>query len=158
MADDPLATLTPAEALAMRGRPNRVDAWLARHGLSGPPKGFFARVATLAFEAELEQDRVDAARQQSARLSPANRHRPDLDRLAAMMDDLRDRLPRRLVEVHALCIDEGLSNAAAAERLGVSVSTVRTHLARIRGIMRRNMHVKLRSRAELFDLARGSAQ
>jgi DNA-directed RNA polymerase specialized sigma24 family protein len=158
MADDALATLTPAEALGLRSNPDQVEAWLARHGLRDVPKGFFARVATLAFDAELDLERSDAARHQSARQTHANQRRPDIDRLVYMMEDLRDRLPRRLVEVHALCVEEGLSNAAAAERLGLSVSTVRSHLAKLRGIMRRNLHVKHRPRAELFGIARDAVQ
>jgi DNA-directed RNA polymerase specialized sigma24 family protein len=158
MDDDPLAALTPEVALAIRGNPDRTDAWLREHGFDRTPRGFHGRVARLAFEAEEERERMEKAAAQKARLTHANRRRPDLERLAYMMEDLRDRSPQRLVEVFTLCVEHGLSNAAAAEKLGVSVSTVRTHLARLRAIMRRNLHVKYRPRAELLELARLQGQ
>jgi DNA-directed RNA polymerase specialized sigma24 family protein len=158
MEDDPLASLTPEEALAMGSDPDRKEAWLRAHGFSRPPPGFFGRVAALAFEGELARDQAEKAAAQVARLTHANRRRPDLERLAYMMEDLRHRSPQRLVEVFTLCVEHGMSNAAAAEKLGVSTSTVRTHLARLRAIMRRNLHVKYRPRAELLEIARLQGQ
>jgi DNA-directed RNA polymerase specialized sigma24 family protein len=158
MDDDPLASLTPEEAFAMQSQPDGREIWLREHGFSRPPPGFFGRVAALAFEGELARDQAEKTAAQKARLTHANRRRPDLERLAYMMEDLRHRSPQRLVEVFVLCVEQGMSNAAAAEKLGISTSTVRTHLARLRAIMRRNLHVKYRPRAELLEIARLQAQ
>lgn len=156
--DDPLAALTPEVALALRGNPDRTEAWLREHGFTRTPRGFFGRLAALAFEAELAREQTEKAAAKQARLTHANRRRPDLERLAYMMEDLRDRLPPRPVEVFTLCVEHGMSNATAAEKLGISVSTVRTHLARLRAIMRRNLHVKHRPRGELLEIARLQGQ
>ncbi|MDX2606626.1 RNA polymerase sigma factor [Streptomyces caniscabiei] len=59
----------------------------------------------------------------------------DADRLAAAHAALA-RLRRREREVFALCVWSGLSYAAAAEALGVPVSTVRSRLARARQRLR----------------------
>ena len=164
MEDDApwLAALTPAVALAIQGNPDRVDAFIREHKLYPLPRNFYGRLAALAFEGELARDDAEQQVAQQARLTHANRRRPDLQRLAYMMEDLRHRSPQRLVEVFTLCVEQGMSDAAAADKLGVSVSTVRTHLARLRAIMRRNLHVAFvyngRPREELLEIARLQGQ
>ncbi|QOV37704.1 RNA polymerase sigma factor [Streptomyces ferrugineus] len=67
----------------------------------------------------------------------------DAERLAAARAALR-RLRRNEREVFALCVWSGLSYAAAADALGVPVSTVRSRLARARQRLRRLAEAELR--------------
>lgn len=57
--------------------------------------------------------------------------RPDLHALRAYFDDVPSMTIRRR-QVARLCLVDGLSLTAAAEALGISRETVRTHLKRIR--------------------------
>lgn len=50
--------------------------------------------------------------------------------------DRAARLPPRLREVAQLCLEDGMSLRACAERLGVSRETVRVHLRRLRALRR----------------------
>jgi DNA-directed RNA polymerase specialized sigma24 family protein len=57
--------------------------------------------------------------------------RPDLLALRAFLDEMPSMTTRRR-QVAQLCLVEGRSLSAAAEALGLSRETVRTHLRRIR--------------------------
>lgn len=48
-----------------------------------------------------------------------------------------ERFPPRIEQVVQLCLQEGLSLAACAARLGISRETVRVHLRRLRAMQRR---------------------
>lgn len=67
----------------------------------------------------------------------------DAERLAAARTALRQ-LRRAEREVFALCVWSGLSYTAAADALGVPVSTVRSRLARARQRLRRLAEAELR--------------
>ncbi|ULR52684.1 RNA polymerase sigma factor [Streptomyces deccanensis] len=71
----------------------------------------------------------------------------DADRLAAAHAALA-KLRRREREVFALCVWSGLSYAAAADALGVPVSTVRSRLARARQRLRGLAEAELARRPE----------
>ncbi|MBG0854527.1 RNA polymerase sigma factor [Streptomyces spinoverrucosus] len=70
----------------------------------------------------------------------------DAERLAAARTAL-GQLRRAEREVFALCVWSGLSYAAAADALGVPVSTVRSRLARARQRLRRLAEAELRNRS-----------
>ncbi|MER7403852.1 RNA polymerase sigma factor [Streptomyces sp. NPDC000070] len=71
----------------------------------------------------------------------------DAERLAAARAALR-RLSGAEREVFALCVWSGLSYAAAADALGVPVSTVRSRLARARQRLRRLAEAELKKNSE----------
>jgi len=136
-----LADLTPEEAAGLVGNDDAVERWLKRKGLTQAPPRFFGVIARLAFQVEEKQFDIAVARQRAARRSPANRRRRDLACLRFLVEKAGPSLPPRLRSVGHLCIVEGLSIAEAAKRLEIAPSTVRTHIKRLREIVRRNPHV-----------------
>jgi DNA-directed RNA polymerase specialized sigma24 family protein len=131
---DPLDELTPALAFALRSSEAELEAWLRRHDLSVPPRGFFGRIAALAYGHEEEQARRSTA---AARKTPANRRRRDLDELALFMEKNSDRLSSQTQQIYALCIGAGRPLREVAATLELSVPTVRYHLKRVREMVRR---------------------
>jgi hypothetical protein len=66
---------------------------------------------------------------------PGNPRRPDADELREFVKRAH-KLPWRLREVAALCIDYGLTLDQCAQRLGIARETVRAHLRRLRLLKR----------------------
>jgi DNA-directed RNA polymerase specialized sigma24 family protein len=133
-----LANVTPAEAYMLVRRPELLDKWMARVGLTSLPQRVFRRLSDLSWQAQVEA-RVDAtARQAAAAHSDANRRRADLAELRELVAGAGDRLPVRLRQVAHFCIVAGAAIAQAAEALDMAPATVRVHLRRLRAIARHN--------------------
>lgn len=115
-----IAALTPDQAWALSGSA-ALERWLAMHGLEWSP----------AISTELMERAVDVD------LRPPRDHplRPDARALREFATRAAS-LPRRMREVASLCLDQGLSLRACAERLSISRETVRVHLRRLRALRR----------------------
>jgi|JI9StandDraft_1071089.scaffolds.fasta_scaffold277268_1 DNA-directed RNA polymerase specialized sigma24 family protein len=115
-----IAQLTPDEAWDLPPS-GYLDAWLEARGLDRSPQ-----ILTELMERALEVDSVRP--RDHPRRRDAQALRDFVDRAAA--------LPYRLREVARLCLVEGLSLRACAERLGIARGTVRVHLRRLRALRR----------------------
>lgn len=133
-----LADVTPDEARLMVRSPERLQAWLTRMGISRIPAGFFGALASLSWIAEDAEYEATAAMQQAATRSAANSRRKDGEMLRTYVEASEGRLPSRLKQVFALCIEDGRTIAEVARALQISPSTVREHLRRLREVARRH--------------------
>jgi RNA polymerase sigma factor (sigma-70 family) len=74
-----------------------------------------------------------------AEVDRAEESTPPTDDLAAILDEELARLPESLQAPLVLCYHEGLTHDEAAQRLGWPVGTVRSRMARARGVMQRRL-------------------
>lgn len=121
----------------MWGSPYFAD-WLEERGLEWTSQ-LSGQLAVRALD-EPPPPRDDFRREDGARLR-------DFVKRAA-------RLPPRVRMVASLCLDQGLSLSACAERLSISRETVRVHLRRLRGFQRRAAaRAEARERIEAAEAA-----
>lgn len=120
--------LTELEAIHFYEHPSAWEDYLVEHGLS-----YSRELWRWLVDRYLEAS--DEAREQYYRPRSQRREwkgwRPDLHALRAFLDEVPSMTIRRR-QVAQLCLVDGLSLTAAAEALGISRETVRTHLKRIR--------------------------
>jgi DNA-directed RNA polymerase specialized sigma24 family protein len=116
-----IAALPVHHARALWGNPY-FETWLEEQGLEWTPR--------------LASDLVERALSDPPPPPPDHPRRDDGDELRAFVKRAPS-LSTRLRSVATLCLEQGLSLTACAERLSISRETVRVHLRRLRALHRR---------------------
>ena len=115
-----LEALTPRDADTLAMSPTLLAQWLDAHGVE-----WHRSLMVFLFDRASE---AQPAPVDDPRRADAAELRVFAERAA--------RLPPRLQQVAQLCLEDGLSLRACAERLGLSRETVRVHLRRLRALRR----------------------
>lgn len=108
--------------------------WLAAEGISY--REGRQRLSALASSATTDESRtLRQARAAHERRGKMCSGRTDVEELCDFVETA-GRLPPRLRDVFQLCFVDGLTRREAAQRLGISIETVRAHLRRLRQLRR----------------------
>jgi len=128
----------PQEAFDILVDPVAFHAWCTEQDLDACEAR--RRLNAIAEQMGADEEIVTPVLRQARRAHARRGHlaggRSDVDELCAFVQ-IAAGLPARVKEAFRWCIIEGLSHAECAERMGISKETVRTHLRRLRILMRR---------------------
>lgn len=130
---------SPEEALDVLMDQAAFSQWLTEQGISYAEGR--KRLTELADEALADEAPAESRMLQRARAAHAERRvgdgaRDDVEQLCDFVENA-GRLPSRLLDVFHNCIVAGMTHRECAERLAIAPETVRSHLRRLRQLMRR---------------------